>query len=99
MTRAVGRSENPGGKQECGGHNLPPIEIGSTDLPKSRGPCPPPCPSGFRQPCMMEEEFFIKDHILIRREMKQENCQRTAPLSDAHHDEIERGIIGYLQST
>ena len=48
---------------------------------------------------MMEDEFFIKDHILIRREMKQENCQRTAPLSDAHHDEIERGIIGYLQST
>ena len=45
---------------------------------------------------MMEEEFFIKDHILIRREMKQENCQRTAPLSDAHHDEIERGIIGYI---
>jgi hypothetical protein len=33
----------------------------------------------------MEDEFFIKDHILIRREMKQENCQRTAPLSDAHH--------------
>ena len=47
---------------------------------------------------MKEDEFFIKDHILIRREMKQENCQRTAPLSDAHHDEIERGIIGYIST-
>ena len=36
MTRAVGRSENPGVPVLFGGHNLPPlVEIGLTDLPKS----------------------------------------------------------------
>ena len=39
--RAIGRSENPGVPVLLGGHNLPPfVEIGLTDLPKSRNASP-----------------------------------------------------------
>ena len=38
MTRAVERSENPGGLVVMGGDNVPPlVEIGLTDLPKTWG--------------------------------------------------------------
>ena len=44
--RAVGRSENLGVPVLFGGHNLPPFEIGLTDLPKSRGTMVPLAPTG-----------------------------------------------------
>ena len=45
--RAVGRSENPGVPVLFGGHHLPPlVEIGLTDLPKSRGAMAPSAPPG-----------------------------------------------------
>ena len=45
--RAVGRSENPGVPILFGGHNLPHlVEIGLTDLPKSRGAMAPLAPPG-----------------------------------------------------
>ena len=37
--------------------------------------------------------IFIKDHILIKREMKLENCQRDAPLSNVYHDEIKPKLL------
>ena len=45
-TRAVARSENPGGLVVLGGDNVPPlVEIGLTDLPKTgRGAKAPPAP-------------------------------------------------------
>ena len=46
-SRAVAKSENPGGHVVLGGDNVPPlVEIGLTDLPKSGGhgpPGPPTC--------------------------------------------------------
>ena len=45
VSRAVGRSENPGVPVLFGGHNLPPlIEIGLTDLTKSGGDMATPVP-------------------------------------------------------
>ena len=49
LSRAVGRSENPGVPVLFGGHNLPPsplVEIGLTYLPKSEGAMAPPAPPG-----------------------------------------------------
>ena len=47
ISRAVGRSENPGVPVLFGGHNLPPlVEIGLTDLPKSGGAMAPLAPPG-----------------------------------------------------
>ena len=40
--RAVRRSENPAVPVLFGGHNLPLVEKGLTDLPKSRGAMAPP---------------------------------------------------------
>ena len=45
VSRAVGRSENPGVRVLFGGHNLPPlVGIGLTDLQKSGGVMAPPAP-------------------------------------------------------
>ena len=47
MSRAVGRSENPGVPVLFGGHNWPAlVEIGLTDVPKSGGAMAPPTPPG-----------------------------------------------------
>ena len=41
ISRAVARSENPGGLVVLGGDNVPPlVEIGLADLPKTGGPSP-----------------------------------------------------------
>ena len=46
ISRAVARSENPGGHVLLGGDNMPPlVEMGLTDLPKSGGP--PPLATGL----------------------------------------------------
>ena len=43
-TRAVAKSENPGGHVVLGGDNVPPlVEIGLADLPKSGGARAPTC--------------------------------------------------------
>ena len=45
LSRAVARSENPGGHVVLGGDNVPPlVEIGLADLPKSGGGTGPPGP-------------------------------------------------------
>ena len=47
LSRAVGRSENPGVPVLFDGHNLPPlVGTGLTDLPKSGGAMKPPAPPG-----------------------------------------------------
>ena len=47
LSRAVGRSGNPGVPVLFGGHNLPPlVEIGVTAQPKSGGATTPPAPPG-----------------------------------------------------
>ena len=47
VSRAVGRSENPGMRVSFGGHDLPPlVGIGLTVLPKSGGSRAPPAPPG-----------------------------------------------------
>ena len=48
LSKAVGRSENPGVAVLFGGHNLPHlVEIGLTDLPKSWGALAPPGTTGL----------------------------------------------------
>ena len=43
ISRAVARSENPGGLVVLGGDNVSPlVEIGLTDLPKTGGAMAPP---------------------------------------------------------
>ena len=45
LSRAVARSENPGGLVVLGGDNVSPlVEIGLTDPPKSGGAYAPPAP-------------------------------------------------------
>ena len=45
-SRAIARSENPGGHIVLGGDNVPPlVEIGLTDLPKTGGAKAPPSDS------------------------------------------------------
>ena len=51
ITRAVARSENPGGHIVLGGDNVPPlVEIGLTDLSKSGGAQAPPAPPACDRP-------------------------------------------------
>ena len=45
--RAVGRSENPAVPVLFGGHNLPLVEKGLNDLPKSRGAPRDDTPASF----------------------------------------------------
>ena len=46
LSRAVARSENPGGHVILGGDNVPPqVEIGLTDRPKTEDVRAPPAPA------------------------------------------------------
>ena len=54
LSRAVARSENPGGLVILCGENVPPlVEIGLTDLPKTGGGLEPPQPPPLRQTCIV----------------------------------------------
>ena len=64
VSRAVGRSENPGVPVLFGGHNLPPlVEIGLTDLAKSGGAMAPPVPpgtTGLGQSLKFQQFYLMK---------------------------------------
>ena len=62
-TRAVARSENPGGLVVLGGDNVPPlVEIGLTDQPKAVG-AKASQPPRLRQACFRENTKQVRDCI------------------------------------
>ena len=66
LSRAIGRSENPGVPVLFGGHNLPLlVEVGLTDLPKSGGASTPGTPRD-NTPCLVYISYFL-DRALLRR--------------------------------
>ena len=61
-SRAVARSENPGGHIVLGGDNMPPlVEIGLTDLSES---APPPPPAWGRSAYMLQDPWGQEPNLL-----------------------------------